>query len=584
MGAQFARAQPRPSSEAPELEWDVGAPPVIVREDVTDPERIRAILTTAVALGSRALLRRGDRASPLRLERLERDTGRLHWRCVAPDAGPCHVELQGHGCVYRLHVAEGPHAAGAWVTSLPSRIVQVRRRAHRRAPSPRHLCVRLPLPGWLGRERGAVDLSLGGLSLRLAPGERLSVGRSLEPIELLTEDGARLSLRGEVRHVTACADGALHCGLQVTPGSRDDAERWRALVEQALHPTTRADGALVEAHWRLFSDSGYFDLAGRSPEWFEARRASFVALGQRARGLEAVLSEVVWPSERGVEATLSVMKPYRSVWMVHQLARHPDASRYERARGQMLRDLYVRAVEHAQADSGFRWLASYIESTVPFTHRVHVGFAERMAHTGRTCLLPMRMIDVECAPPQGRQDSELELGPATEAERRRLAEELALTRPPCYAEALDLRLEALDLADAARSWRARGLERERHLLVARAGTTPLAVAVLEVGPPGTNPFRLLDSARLFPLSARGRDAYPALLDEARRWFASRGRDGFTFLAEAPGDVEAAGLHDEAPEMKPYLWLIPADLAPEFLEHLHEQTACRPLPIPDKELS
>ncbi|WP_120539905.1 PilZ domain-containing protein [Corallococcus terminator] len=584
MGAHFARAQLRPSSEAPGLEWDASASPPPILDAITDPERIRRILATASALRSPALLRRGTLLTPLRLERLEADAGRLHWTCAAPDTGPCDVEFQGQGCMYRMHVTEGPHEAGAWVTPLPSRIIQVRRRAWRRAPAPGSLRVRLPLPGWLGRERAAVDVSLCGLSLKLAPSERLSVGRVLEPIELLTEGGQRLSLRGEVRHVSDGTDGTLHCGLRVTPLSLEDAEHWRALVTRALHPTTRVDGALVEEQWRLFSDSGYFDLGGRSPGWFEARRESFVALGQRVAGLEAVLSEVVWPSERGVEAALSIMKPYRSLWMVHQLARRQDGARYERVRGQMLRDVYVRAVEHAQADSGFRWLASYIESTVPFTHRVHVGFAERMAGTGRTCLLPMRMIDVECAPHSAREDSGLELGPATEAERGRLVEEVALTRPACYAEALDLRPETLDLEDAARPWLARGLERERHLLVAREGTTPLAVAVLEVGPPGTNPFRLLDSARLFPLSARGRQAYPALLDEARRWFAQRGRDGFTFLAEAPGDVEAAGLHDDAPEAKPYLWIIPADLAPEFLEHLHEQTAPRPLHIPEKELS
>ncbi|RKH31529.1 hypothetical protein D7Y13_11490 [Corallococcus praedator] len=584
MGAHVARAQLRPSSEAPGLEWASGAPSALILDDITDPVRIRSILTTAAALGSPALLRRGETVMPLRLSRLDAATGCLHWTGPAVDVGACDIEIQGHHCIYRLHVTKDMRQADAWETPLPSRIIQVRRRAWRRAPAPGSLRVRLPLPGWLGRERSAVDLSLGGLSLRLAPSERLSVGRVLQPIELLTEDGQRLSLRGEVRHVSAGADETFHCGLQVTPLTRDDAEPWRALVTQALHPTTRADGALVEAHWRLFSDSGYFDLAGRSSERFEARRASFVALGKRVAGLEAVLSEVVWPSERGVEATLSIMKPYRSLWMVHQLARHQDGSRYERTRGRMLRDVYVRAVEHAQADSAFRWFAAYIESTVPFTHRVHVGFAERMAGTGRTCLLPMRMIDVECAHPSGQEDSGLELGPATDAERRRLVEELALTRPACYAEALDLRLETLDLEDAARPWVSRGLERERYVLVAREGLTPLAVAVLEVGPPGTNPFRLLDSARLFPLSERGRDAYPALLDEARRWFARRDRDSFTFLAEAPGDVEAAGLHDDAPEARPYLWIIPADLASEFLEHIHEQTAPRPLHPSEKELS
>ncbi|GMU02819.1 hypothetical protein KH5H1_69390 [Corallococcus caeni] len=579
MGAHSARAPLRPLSEAPALEWSV-------RWDVTDPERIRIILAAAAALGSPALLRQGDTASPLRLETLEPEGGGLHWSglTVEPGADAWEVEVSGHGCVYRMLLSGETVEPGTWVTPPPRQLIQVRRRAHRRARAPADLRVRLPLPGWLGREREAVDVSPHGLSLRLGAGERLSPGRVLQPVELRTEGGEAMSLRGEVRHVSERADGELQCGLQVTPLSFEDAERWQALVARVLHPATRTDGALAEEHWRLFIDSGYFNLAGRSAEDFEARRRSFVELGRQAGSKGAVLTEVVWPSERGVEATLSAMKPYRSLWMVHQLARRQDATRFERLKGQMLRDVYVHCVEHAQRDSGFRWLAAYIESTVPFTYRAHVGFADRMAATGRTLLLPLRMIDVECGHPPAPQRTGLEVGPATEAERRLLVERIALTRPACYAEALDLRLETLDLRDAAREWQTVGLERERRLLVAREGAKPVAVAVLEAGPPGTNPFGLLDSVRLFALSPRARQAYPALMDGARRWFAHRGRDSFTFLAEEAGDVEAAGLHDAAPDAKPFLWLIPADLAPEFLEHLHEQTAPRPLSHPQKELS
>ncbi|RKI73304.1 hypothetical protein D7X55_05725 [Corallococcus sp. AB049A] len=566
-------------SEAPVLEWEI-------RWDITDSERIRIILATAAALGSPALLRRGSASSPLRLETLELESGVLHWSGLTVDPGTnaWEVEVFGHGCVYRMLLSGEPAEPGTWVTPLPRQLLQLRRRAHRRAPAPPDLRLRLPLPGWLGRERDAVDVSLHGMALRLGAGERLSPGRVLQPIELRTAAGEVLSLRGEVRHVSDRADGELQCGLLVTPLTSMDTERWQALVARALHPTTCTDGARVEEQWRLFIDSGYFNLAGRSVEDFESRRRSFIELGRRAGSMGSVLTEVVWPSERGVEATLSTMKPYRSVWMVHQLARRQDATRFERLKGQMLRDLYAHCVEHAQRDPGFRWFAAYVESTVPFTYRSHVGFAERMAATGRTLLLPMRMIDVECGDAPASSVPGLELGPATEEERRLLVERIALTRPAPYAEALDLRLDTLDLRDVTRAWQAVGLERERHLLVAREGAKPVAVAILESGPPGTNPFGLLDSVRLFALSPRARLAYPALMDGARSWFAQRFRDVFTFLAEEPGDVEAAGLHDAAPDAKPALWLIPSDLASGFLEHIHEQTAPRPHFHPQKELS
>lgn len=342
------------------------------------------------------------------------------------------------------------------------------------------------------------------------------------------------------------------------------------LLREVSRPATVTDGSRVEELWQLFVRSGYFNLAGRSAAWFEARRASFIELGRRAGELPEVLCEAVWPSERGVEATFSTLKAYRSTWLVHQLAKRAGGSRFERFPGQMLSDLYTCAVEHALGDADVRWLAAYIESTVPFVHRAHVGFAERVE--GRSLLRPVRMIDVGCHAPHG-EDSR-DIGPAKAAEKQLLAREIARTRPTGYVEALDLGPDALDFEDAARPWRTAGLERERNILVARRGGTPLAAAVLEVGPPGTNPFQLLDAARLFPLSPRGREVFPALMDAARRWYASRGRDSFIFLAEEPGDVEAAGLHDAAPEAKPYLWLIPADLASDFLQHVHEQAASR----------
>jgi hypothetical protein len=177
------------------------------------------------------------------------------------------------------------------------------------------------------------------------------------------------------------------------------------------------------------------------------------------------------------------------------------------------------------------------------------------------------------------------IGPATPGERALLASEIARLRPASYVEALDLSAEALDLTDAARAWREAGLERERHILVARRQGRPLAAAVLELGQRGSNLFRLLDAMRLFPLAPEAWEASQALLDAARAWYASRGRDTFVLMQEDGLDsltpsVSSGDAHGGA---RPSLWLISAELLPEFLEHIHTQTAGR-LPTPQKELS
>jgi hypothetical protein len=146
-------------------------------------------------------------------------------------------------------------------------------------------------------------------------------------------------------------------------------------------------------------------------------------------------------------------------------------------------------------------------------------------------------------------------------------------------DALDFSRERLELHEVAETWRTAGLERERHILVARRDGVALAALVLELGPPGTNLFRLLDAARLFPLAPEGREASVALLDEARRWYARRGRTTFVFLREDEDDsyAAAARLHDE-PGSKPFLWLLSARMLPEFLEHINESTVGRLPPV------
>ncbi len=368
---------------------------------------------------------------------------------------------------------------------------------------------------------------------------------------------------------------------------------WTACVHSPSEPRSRPDAArgawaldadAPEQLWRLLVDSGYFHLAGRSAEEFASRKGSFLELSRRTPHLPELLKQTGWHSERGLEATLSIMKPYRATWLVHQLARRQGGARFESVPGQMLKDIYVHSVAHAQRDPAFRWLASYVESTVPFVQRTHMGFGRRVVREGQGLLLPLKMRDVACDAASRLAPTGWELRPPSSRERAAFGEHLAQARPGCYVEALDLGPEALGFEEAARPWRDAGLERERHLLLARRGGTPRAMAVMEIGPRGANPFQLLDTARLFAWDDGGRGAFPALLDAARRWYAARGREGFVFLAETAGDDAAAGLPDDTSGAQPYLWLIPAHRAGDFLQHLHEQTGSRLLPRNEKEPS
>ncbi|MBM7118170.1 hypothetical protein [Archangium primigenium] len=568
------------------------ASPLPVQEELTGAERMGEVLRKIAAMGHKAVVRRPGQTARMTLEGLDEAAGLLTWHCAEPlaDWGPAPMELEvvGYNSAYRMLLETHARAGHRWVTRLPERMWRVRHRWHRRVSAPEGTRVRFEHPLWpeLGAlQREVVDLSYSGLSLRSGTGDLLFPGLFL-PLQVETARGERIALRCEVRHVSfSQADGRRLCGLEVRPLNPADAVAWTRLVSETLSPSTRSGEDWLEPLWGLYEASGYFNLAGRSAPQFDALRRDFTELSGRTAKLPHLFCQTVWPSERGVEASLSALKPYLHTWMLHHLGRRPGKpAQAPPVPGQILRDIYQHTLEHTQIDPDLRWMISYAESTVPWVQRTHLAFAQRLGAEGQALVMPLRLMDAECAEmsdePRG---EDVEIGPASIGEKLMLARELARTRPASYVEALDFSRERLELRGASRMWMQEGLTRERRVLVARREGVAVAALVLELGPPGTNLFRLMDAARLFPLGPEGPDTYVALLDEARRWFALRGRTAFVYLCEdAGGYARRARLHDD-PAMRPFLWVIPASRIPEFLEHIQEQSVGRqqrshPIPV------
>jgi len=568
------------------------ASPLPVQEEIVGGERVGAVLRKIAALGNKAVVRRPGQTARMTLERVDAQGGRLYWRCAEPGAGwggaSAELEVVGYNSAYRMRLETRSSEGGLWVTSLPERLWRVRHRWHRRVSAPEGTRVRFEHPlwselGWLERE--VVDVSYSGLSLRSGTEDLLFPGLFL-PLEVETARGERISLRCEVRHVSfSQVDGRRLCGLEARPLTPRDSVLWMRFVSQTLSPSTRSGEEWLQPLWDLYAASGYFNLAGKSSHHFDALRRDFIDLSGRAAKLPHVFCQTVWPSERGVEASLSAIKPYQNTWMLHHLGRRPGKpANAPPVPGQILRDIYQHTLEHAQVDPDFRWLISYAESTVPWVRRTHMEFAQRGQEGGQSLMMYLRLMDAECSEMSGEPLGDLDIGLASMGEKLLLARELARTRPASYVESLDLTRDRLELRGASRFWKEEGLRRERRILVARRESVAVAALVLELGPPGTNLFRLMDCARLFPLVPEGRDAYVALLDEARRWFAFHGRTAFVYLCEDEGGyARRARLHDD-PSTQPFLWIISASLVPEFLEHIQEQSVGRQPSQPTSVLS
>jgi hypothetical protein len=560
--------------------------PSPVLEDIVDPERICAILTALIAVGSEGLLAEGERRVQASIVRVDAEAGRIHWktdgRLLEPGASgeQLRARVVGYNSVYRFYLSDVEDVDGGIVASLPTRIDRVRHRFLRRVPVSTSVRVRFEHPIWEEIEptwRDVLDISLGGIRFTINPDEDLVFpALNLPYIEIETQYGTVIHLRGQVRNVVAARDGQPSaCGASVTPISPEDEIWWMRLVSGMLYDhSTQTSEHLTEPLWDLFKDSGYMNLAGRSEASFAYLRRRVASVGRRAGIAPQLLCQTVWPSERGVEASLSFCKAYKQSWMVHQLAKRKTSPSDVANRAQILWGIYTRAFEHSQSDPDMRWVISYVESTVPWVARTHFAFAQRFASTTESLALPVRMMNVLCSESGVPQEQFFEIGPATPWETMRILAAIARTRPQSYREALDFTSEHIDLTDVSREWRRFGFEREREIIVARAGRQPIAAMVVETGEVGTNLFCLLDSARLISLAPDGKRAYVQLMDEARAWFAARRRTSFLYFRE-DGDksyADAARLHDEPGE--PYLCIMSARVLPDFLEHVCEIAGSR----------
>jgi hypothetical protein len=331
--------------------------------------------------------------------------------------------------------------------------------------------------------------------------------------------------------------------------------------------------------WELFERSGYFQLSGKTPADFERMQAEYREAHERLEQHPRLGYRVVRPvpGSEEVEATLSWLKPYTGSWLGHQLARHLPGN--ERPRGtarEALRDIYLRGFEPAQMDPEVKWFLAYCEANVRWVRFTALDFAEWYQHTGQACVVPFRFMEAdarrEWTKPEG-----FELGEPTREELAALFERLRETRPVAYREALDLVPERFDLAELKRKWSEAGLKREREVLVARKGGRALAVGVLETAHAGLNLFHVLDGLRMVPLVdealPEAQEAMLALLAGAAEWYRARGLDVFVHYVETE-HVEYTQRAKLVDLGEGRIWILSAELLPDFIEHLCEATTPR----------
>jgi hypothetical protein len=553
---------------------------MLAHDIIDDPRRVRSVLS-ALAKRKGIVRRAGDSAAPLCVLLDDVGADKVTWQGIEGWSDAATVDLVGYNSVFRFSARGEQVRRGEVVSPLPVRIERIRQSLQQRGIET-ELTARFIHPLWPHLppvEGKVVDVSFASMRLAIREGEpRLRSGLKLA-LEMPDGEDAVIHLRADVRAVSPAEDASGDiCSLHVVAAKREDERRWLRLVSRILHATAYGGRIWQADFWSLFVESGYFNLSNRRPEQFEQLHPSFLRMAKKTAESPHILYNGTCLSERGIEGNFSIMKPYHTTWMLHQLAKRPRSVSNVSSR-QVLRDIYSRCFEHAQTDLEFRWSLVYAEAGVAWNERSFFEFARVHKATGLVHSIPFRLMGVD-VPEQsddpstssGRQ-TDYEIGEGTSSERTELLGYLGDTSPRAYREALDLVPERFSLREVIHRWRTAGLERNRAVLVARKGGVAIAAAIVELGELGTNLFRLLDSVRLIPLRPGGDKAFCTLLDAVCDWFRQHNRTAFVYFQDR-GSLSYAGravMHDLK---EGRLWIIASELVPEFMEHIYRITASK----------
>jgi hypothetical protein len=396
-------------------------------------------------------------------------------------------------------------------------------------------------------------------------------GLEIPAFELRSGGKTHGRYRGRVRYCRAMGnEQRFTVGVALEPLSVADGIRLERLLEAALYPHTLGSGEDV---WRVFEDSGYLDLSGKSPADFQRLRAPFLDVAKKLLRAPDVGIVARWPGTGAAQATVSHLKTYQSSWFLCQVSKLKGAPPESRLG---LCEIYLRIHEKARADEDTRWLLVYVQDEAPrWSRELHLRLPQRYAASGEACIVPFRALECQVAPRLTElPDVGVRVAAADPATARAAMRDMHRVRPAQYLDALDLTESRWDLASARARWNALGLERDRQIWVAYEGTQRCALAVAEVAEQGAHLYGLLDCVRMYPLRPRGERAFPQLLQSAQGWFAERGRQSFTYLEEYPDTLSREGLavHDMGGAT---FTILSIDRMPELLQRTTDLASQRP---------
>ena len=361
-----------------------------VMELIDDPSRIADLLRAASCAGRSLRVRVGCDvivATPAAI-----GNSSVVWR-VAPhrDALPDTLRgiLDGYISCYELTLSGVRLSPEGFVSAMPASLRRTRRRCE-----PRAQCAATPVARW-GRDEEALVLSVSnsGLAIHVVGGDPPAACDFA-----LTHRGESIRLRALRRWQESVVDGML-AGYRVRPVAAD-AARWRAMVADELHPSTSTARTAAADVWSLYEESGYMRLSGKQPGEFGPAAEAVDHARARLGAVADLGCQVVWETPGSLPfATLHLQQTYAQTWMSFQLAKRPGGAPDGTPGRAVLRELHLRAYEHATLDPQLRWFVGYVQDSCSWSGMVHHGFPTRHQLSGEAACVPLHAYEIATGRP-----------------------------------------------------------------------------------------------------------------------------------------------------------------------------------------
>ena len=493
------------------------------------------------------------------------------------------VEIAGLLSLFRFRLDRQNFIDGRLSTKIPEKIECLRHRRERRVAAPDHVTLRYRTRDHRPIVREIHDVSRHGLAFNVsASRDVIAPGVQIRDAVIEWAGRLRVKLNLTVRHVSEnFGEGRRVAGTTLTFASDEDADHWDAEVGALLDPRTRIGGSWTGDIWELFEKSGYFSLSNKAPSDFDPLRTAFVNASRKLGGAKMLGAQAVWPSARGVEASVSLVAlNHHAVFLYHVARRHGNPPEGSTGRT-ILYDIYERACTWIHRCRFAQWLVVWVQDAGQFSKRLHLDFVSRNADGMRACVVPFRALEIPThveptsqsrliAAREGAvtEAQSWSVRPATEAELEVIAASAAARFPKAFVEAHALMPPFERRWDA---WDDTYLLRGRDVVVAEQNGIVHAAAVIECAEDGIHLFSLLDNLRIIPIGPWNGDAAKALIGHGRRLFAQLGKRIFVYACDV--NVPAEDWPEDAVDLGLTHCTVMAtnELLPQFTEHVWELT-------------